>query len=94
MIRLNGLIRKGFANIHVNTGIFMSRIRYVALLSTSLILAACASQPGVSPDKAATADGQRSQIDLIDATDLAAYYPFDGSAKDLSSYGNHGTVHG
>jgi len=94
VIQLKRLIRRGIANIHMNTDILMKRIRYVAFLGTSLVLAACASQSGVAPDTAATADGQRSYIEVIDTTGLVAYYPFNGSAGDASSYGNHGTIHG
>lgn len=76
--------------MQVKTGLVMKRIRYISVLSASLILAACASQPTDAPGT----DTQASSIDLIDRADLAAYYPFNGSAKDLSSNANHGTVHG
>jgi hypothetical protein len=80
--------------MQVKTGIVMKRIQYISVLSASLILAACASQPAVAPGTAAAADGQPFNVNVIDATGLAAYYPFNGSAKDLSSHRNHGTVHG
>lgn len=99
VLELNRLIHKGIANMPKKTDILMKRIRYIIFLSTGLILAACSSQPTVSPDTAtpaATAGEQSSAIskDVIDTTGLAAYYPFNGSAKDSSGYGNHGTVHG
>jgi len=93
-MRLNRLIRKGIASMHMTTNILIRRIRYISVVSVSLILTACASQPSVAPDTAATAGGQPANIDVIDATHLAAYYPFNGSAKDSSSHANHGTVHG
>ena len=80
--------------MHMSTDIFMKRIRTISILSASLILTACASQTTVSPGTDATAGEQAPNINVIDAAGLAAYYPFNGSAKDSSSHANHGTVHG
>ena len=73
MINLNRLICIGIASMHMTTDILIKRIRYISVVSASLILTACASQPGVAPGTAATADGQRANVDVIDAKDLAAF---------------------
>ena len=96
MTKLNRPIRIRFANLCEPTCKFMERAQYIVCLCTGLFLAACASQPTGAPGSAAGADEQSSRAskDVIDATGLAAYYPFNGSARDQSSNGNHGTVHG
>jgi len=96
MTVLNKPIRNRFANLHLQTCKLIERTQFIICLGTSLLLAACASGPTVTPGSGTGADAQasRESKDVIDATGLVAYYPFNGSARDLSGNGNHGTVHG
>jgi hypothetical protein len=88
VMKLNRLTHKSNANLREEACTSMKRIPYFIFLGTTLFLAACASKP--------TVDEQSSPVveDVIDTAGLVAHYPFNGSAKDSSGNGNHGTVHG
>ena len=88
MKKLNALTHQGIASPRDKARTSMRGIQFLIFLGAALFLAACATEPTVDQQPSAVVE------DVIDTANLAAYYPFDGSARDSSANGNHGTVHG